>query len=101
MPEKKGASFAVHDIDGGKLNEIRKEGVPIIESPEEIAGYKYLIDATSQGGWLHRNMLHPEVWIAAPGIPLSLDKEAYEAFMDQTIHDPLQIGAASMLGLTL
>jgi len=99
--KKKGASFAVHDIDGDKLTEIRKEGIPVIESPEEIAGYKYLIDATSQGDWLHRNMLHPEVWIAAPGIPLSLDKEAYEAFMGQIIHDPLQIGAASMLGLAL
>jgi len=99
--KKKGASFAVHDIDADKLNEISKEGIPVIESPKEIAGYKYLIDATSQGGWLQQNMLHPEVWIAAPGIPLSLDKEAYEAFMDRIIHDPLQIGTASMLGLTI
>jgi 3-methylornithyl-N6-L-lysine dehydrogenase len=99
--KKKGASFAVHDVNLEKLAEIKKEEIRIIESPEEISEFKYLIDATSQGGWLHREMLHPEVWIAAPGIPLSLDKEAYETYKEQLIHDPLQIGTASMLGLTL
>ncbi|HVI41826.1 MAG TPA: 3-methylornithyl-N6-L-lysine dehydrogenase PylD [Anaerovoracaceae bacterium] len=99
--KKKGASVTVYDIDRNKLSEMKKEEISVIESPEEIAGFRYVIDATSQGGWLHQNLLHPEVWIAAPGIPLSLDQEAYEACSNQMIHDPLQIGVAAMLGLTL
>jgi len=79
----------------------RKEDAACVVSPDEIKRYKYIIDATNQGGWLHREMLHPEAWIAAPGIPLSLDQDAYETFSDRLIHDPLQIGVASMLGLTL
>jgi pyrrolysine biosynthesis protein PylD len=99
--KKKGSVFAVHDISGIKLAVARKEDAACVVSPDEIKRYKYIIDATNQGGWLHREMLHPEAWIAAPGIPLSLDQEAYEAFSDRLIHDPLQIGVASMLGLTL
>lgn len=98
---KKGASFAVHDTSGIRLAMARKEDAPCIVSPDEIKRYKYIIDATSQGGWLHTDMLHPEAWIAAPGIPLSLDEDALEVYKDRLIHDPLQIGTASMLGLSL
>lgn len=98
---KKGAGFSVHDIDREKLAEVEKDEIAVVEAPERIADWRYLIDATNQGAWLHRNMLHPEVWIAAPGIPLSLDREAFDSCMDRVIHDPLQIGVASMLGLTL
>jgi pyrrolysine biosynthesis protein PylD len=99
--KKKGAAFDVYDNDDRKLAEIKREEIAALESPEEIREYQYLIDATSQGGWLHGDMLHPEVWIAAPGIPLSLDAEAFAVHRSRIIHDPLQIGVASMLGLTL
>jgi len=99
--KNKGADFAVYDIDPKRLASAKKEGVDVIESPEGIREYPYLIDATSQGGWLHREMLHPDVRIAAPGIPLSPDREALEMHGERIIHDPLQIGVAAMLGLTL
>lgn len=56
---------------------------------------------TSEGHHRNRDMLHPEAWIAALGIPLSLDNEACKTYADRLIHDPLQIGVAPMLGLTL
>lgn len=99
--KKKGTTFAIHDISGIRLAIARKEDASCIISPEEIKRYKYIIDATNQGGWLHREMLHPEAWIASPGIPLSLDQEMLEIYSDRLIHDPLQIGVASMLGLSL
>lgn len=99
--KKKGTPFDVYDIDPGKLAAVRKQDIEAIDSPGGIREYQYLIDATSRGGWLSRDMLHPEVWIAAPGIPLSLDPEAYESHKSRVIHDPLQIGVAAMLGLTL
>lgn len=97
----KGASLAVHDIDQDRLTTVKNEDVVSVQSPEEISKYRYIVDATSQGDWLHRDMLHPEAWIAALGIPLSLDHEACKTYADRLIHDPLQIGVASMLGLTL
>lgn len=99
--KKKGAAFSVHDIDSVKLTGIAKQEITVVESPDEIARYRYVIDATNQGNWLEKNMLHSEAWIAAPGIPLSLDQDAHAAYQDRLIHDPLQIGVASMLGLTL
>lgn len=99
--KKKGASFTAYDIDRERLTEIKAEEISVIESSEEIRNYQYLIDATNQGGWLHADMLHPQVWISAPGVPLSLDDGALELHKGQLIHDPLQIGVVSMLGLTL
>ncbi|HWQ79060.1 MAG TPA: 3-methylornithyl-N6-L-lysine dehydrogenase PylD [Anaerovoracaceae bacterium] len=99
--KKKGTNFDVYDIDPGNLAAARKLEADVMESPDGIRDYQYLIDATSQGGWLRRDMLHPDVWIAAPGIPLSLDREAFELHAGRIIHDPLQIGVAAMLGLTL
>jgi pyrrolysine biosynthesis protein PylD len=99
--KKKGASFDVYDIDPVKLAAAQNLEAAAIESPEGIREYQYLIDATSEGGWLRRDMLHPDAWIAAPGVPLSLDREAYESHSARLIHDPLQIGVAAMLGLAL
>lgn len=99
--KKKGAIFDVYDTDREKLAAINREEIHSVDSPEEIRNYQYLIDATSQGNWLHADMLHPQVWIAAPGLPLSFDEETLGLHKDRIIHDPLQIGVASMLGLTL
>jgi len=99
--KKKGAGIAAYDISGIRLSMARKEGVSCIVSTDEIRRYRYIIDATSQGGWLQSAMLYPEAWIAAPGLPLSLDEKAHEEYRGRLIHDPLQIGTAAMLGLTL
>ncbi|HML37104.1 MAG TPA: 3-methylornithyl-N6-L-lysine dehydrogenase PylD [Bacillota bacterium] len=99
--KKKGVTFAAYDIDRERLAEIKAEGISVVEASEEIRNYQYLMDATNQGGWLHADMLHPQVWISAPGVPLSLDREALKLHEGRLIHDPLQIGVVSMLGLTL
>lgn len=99
--KKKGVSVAVFDIDKERLAQASREEVSVIDSFARIASYRYLIDATSQGEWLHQGLLHPEAWIAAPGIPLSLNNDAYQLYSGRLIHDPLQIGVAAMLGMTL
>jgi len=63
--------------------------------------FKTVVDATNRGGWIHKGMLHPDAWIASPGIPLSLDDETCAEYEDRIIHDYLEIGAAVMLGLAL
>jgi pyrrolysine biosynthesis protein PylD len=63
----------------------------------EIADYRFIIDASAQGGWLKSDMLHPEALILTPGVPLSLDEEAHTTFKSQTLHDLLPIGVSVML----
>lgn len=99
--KKKGVSVAIFDLDKERLAQASREEVTVIDSFARISSYRYMVDATSQGGWLHQGLLHPEAWIAAPGIPLSLNEGAYEAYKSRLIHDPLQIGVAAMLGMTL
>ena len=98
---KKGADVVVYDKLGWKLDKLQKEGVKIIRCQEEIAEFPLIIDATSEGAWINKEMLHKDAWIVAPGIPFSLDQEAEVDLKGRIIHDYLQIGAAAMLGLAI
>jgi len=69
-----------------------------ISDPAEISNYQYIIDATNEGGWLKNDMLHDEVYISAPGVPLSLDDNALKMHEKRLIHDVLHIGTLTMLG---
>ena len=71
----------------------------LLETPRPLSGL--VVDATSEGNYLGINDLAAGVRIAAPGIPLSLDGEAYEAHKKNIIHDPLEIGVAVMLAQLL
>jgi len=99
--KKKGAAITAYDKEKYKLILLSKNDVATIDDPSKIAKYRLVIDATSEGNWIHTDMLHPEAWIVAPGIPLSLDDKSCAAFEGRIIHDPLQIGVAVMLGLVL
>jgi len=69
-----------------------------ISDPAEISSYRYIIDATNEGEWLKSDMLHDEVYISAPGVPLSLDHGALKRHEERLIHDILHIGTLTMLG---
>ena len=69
-----------------------------ISDPREISNYQYIIDATNEGEWLKNDMLHNEVFISAPGVPLSLDHNALIKHEERLIHDVLHIGTLTMLG---
>lgn len=99
--QKKGISVAGYEIDPGRQKEMDRSGIFLLEKPEDMRHFKVILDATNQSGWIHSGMLHPEAWIAAPGIPLSLDAEAYTEYGKRVIHDYLEIGTAAMLGFAL
>ncbi len=98
---KKGISVTGFDTDENRLKAMGWSGASILEKNEDMQRFKVVIDATNQGGWIRKGMLHPEAWIASPGIPLSLDDETYPEYEKRIIHDYLEIGTAAMLGLTL
>lgn len=96
-----GAEVSFLENDREKQQEIFELGHEVLRSPEEMKSFRFLVDATNTGGWIREEFLHPEAWIAAPGVPLSLDHRAAEKFQDRLIHDLLQIGVASMLRLVI
>lgn len=94
-----GAKPVAYDKNPEILSSIAGQGYDTISHAGQIAGYTLVFDASSEGGWLSADMLHPQVFIAAPGVPLSLNQEAYERHKDRLIHDYLPIGVAAMLAL--
>jgi len=69
-----------------------------ISNPNDISSFRYILDATNEGGWLSNDMLHKEVYISAPGVPLSLDENALARHGERLVHDVLHIGTLTMLG---
>lgn len=98
---KKGIRVTGYEIDEKRLKAMGWSGASILGNTEDMKRFKVIVDATNRGGWISKEMLHPEAWIASPGIPQSLDDEAYQDFEKRIIHDYLEIGTAAMVGFTL
>ncbi len=63
---------------------------------EALAGHTRVVDATNAAGIIGAEDISPQTYIAAPGIPLGLSHDAQNKFSDRLLHDPLQIGVATM-----
>ena len=61
-----------------------------------LAGHSLVVDATNAAGIIHAKDISPQTFIAAPGMPLGLSREALNKVSDRLLHDPLQIGVATM-----
>lgn len=101
--ESSGAKPAVFDIDETKVDKFNDDPRVQIETDlkRALARYRFIIDATTQGGFIELDDLHLDTKMACPGMPLGLSSTAYLTLKDGVIHDPLQIGVATMLMMTL
>jgi pyrrolysine biosynthesis protein PylD len=61
-----------------------------------LAGHTVIVDATTAAEIIHTVDISPHTFIAAPGMPLGLSRDALEKVSDRLLHDPLQIGVATM-----
>jgi len=61
-----------------------------------LAGHALVVDATNAAGIIHAEHISPQTYIAAPGMPLGLSRDALNKVSDRLLHDPLQIGVATM-----
>ena len=93
---KRGAKPKVYDNDPAVLEGLDDQY--ILKSDKEIKEFSLILDATNRGGWMRTDMIHKDAWIATPGIPLSLDNDAYQKHGGRLIHDCLQLGTAVMMG---
>ncbi|MGI6630322.1 MAG: 3-methylornithyl-N6-L-lysine dehydrogenase PylD [Bacillota bacterium] len=97
-----GANAVVFETDQSKVDYLLERKVKVENNLDlALPNYSYIVDATPEGSFISKELLHPKALIAAPGVPLALTADAYQKYKDQVIHDPLQIGVATMLALAL
>lgn len=101
--KKIGARVSVFDIDEARASALRKDPDLNVEPELSLAlqRHRYLFDATPQGDFLDLGDLHPEAALALPGMPLGLTARARTHYQGRVVHDPLQIGAATMLAMAV
>jgi len=59
--------------------------------------YQCIIDATPAADFISGSMITPDTHIALPGVPCGLTSEARNRLANRYLHDPLQIGVATMV----
>ena len=95
----RGAKVSAYDLDQDRLNAlvpgVRVEVVRDLD--KSLREHTLYFDASPAADIIPAKYVGAETIISAPGIPLGVSKEAYEMVKERLIHDPLQIGVATML----
>ena len=94
-----GAQIGVFDRKRPRAKRLAQEGEGCVEEDLDRALDKYtiLVDASPASGIIEARHIKPTTIVAAPGIPLGLTPEAQSRIGVRLIHDPLQIGVATMM----
>lgn len=98
-----GAEVALLDIDQTKAEILVREYETVKEEnlAEALPRYTILLDASPAAEIIQAEHIKPDTVIAACGIPLGLSNEAYSMVKERLVHDPLQIGVATMLAMAV
>jgi pyrrolysine biosynthesis protein PylD len=95
----KGAQISVFDIDQLRLETLARGNNIRVETKleESLIRHRFFFDASPGTGLIRAEHIRPDTLISAPGVPLGVTEEAYLLVQERLIHDPLQIGVATML----
>ncbi|GAB4256892.1 3-methylornithyl-N6-L-lysine dehydrogenase PylD [Thermincola ferriacetica] len=102
---KLGAKISIFDIKPRCSNRLAEEvhektGITVRTEgnlDRALLVNKIIYDATPAPSFIHKRHITPDTFIAAPGIPLGVDSEALPEVADRLLHDPLEIGVATMI----
>ena len=94
-----GAVVGVYDPVRQRAEALALEsGAALEEDPDwALSVYRHIFCAAPAPGILRADQIKPDTFIAAPGIPACFGPEVYRLARDRLVHDPLQIGVATML----
>lgn len=113
-PVGRSAAFSVLDF-GGKIHIYDKDPRVSERLAQEILGqrgqyvhleedldlalrsHRAIVDACPEGGFIRKEHIYPDSFIAAPGVPLGIHPEVIDQIRPRLVHDPLQLGVATML----
>ncbi len=100
-----GARVSVYDVKIEPLKEWVKTVDQTADSKIQIVQkldsalqrHQFIIDASPARNIIHAHHITPDTYVSAPGVPCGLDAEAKERLSSRFLHDPLQLGVATML----
>ncbi len=100
-----GARVSVYDVQVEPLKEWVKKIDQTVDSKIQIVKklnpalqrHQFIIDASPARNIIHAHHITPDTYVSAPGFPCGLDAEAKEKLSSRLLHDPLQLGVATML----
>ncbi|MBE0558347.1 MAG: 3-methylornithyl-N6-L-lysine dehydrogenase PylD [Proteobacteria bacterium] len=104
-----GSTVMLYDIVADRSNQLshelsqtRKGSVEIAETLSDgLLDSTLIFDAAGVNQRIDAKTLHAEAYVAAPGLPFGLSREAREKVGSRLLHDPLQMGVAAMAVLAL
>lgn len=99
------AELILYDMDPDKTETAQSEleaagfqRCSLCSSLEDgLKQHQLIVEATNTADIITRRWIRPDTYIAAPGIPLGIEAEAHAAAESRILHDPLQIGTATMV----
>lgn len=101
---RSGAAVAVYDINpqqsknlGDSLNKLGYSLMVETSLADALNRHNLYFDACPAENVILAEHLRADTMIAAPGIPLGVEAAGLELIADRLIHDPLQIGVATMM----
>ena len=100
-----GARISVYDINAkpakaltAAIHQNCDTKIQVVENLETaLSRHKCILDASPAGNIIHAHHIPPDTYVSAPGMPSGLDPEAETAISNRYLHDPLQLGVATML----
>ena len=101
----KGALVSVLDINTQLASALQKEITDELNTNIHIDNnlsmtlgrYQCIIDATDSADFIDQSMITNDTYVVVPGMPCGLSSEARKKITDRYLHDPLQIGVATMV----
>ena len=100
-----GAQVSIYDINSKRSTDLAEATQlsshatiqRIKDLDQALKGHKYIIDASPATDIIKARHITPQTYISAPGVPLGVDQEALLKIGKRLLHDPLQIGVATMV----
>ena len=100
-----GARVSVYDINQHHCNDVAESIGQRLNSrirslsdlDPALVDTRFIVDASPAANIILAHHITPETYISAPGVPVGLTVEARSKISGRILHDPLQIGVATML----
>jgi pyrrolysine biosynthesis protein PylD len=93
-----GACATIVDPDQQRARAVarRAAGTVAHDLRAAVESHRILFDASPARGVVHARDIRPDTYVAAPGMPCGLTPAAESRIGPRLLHDPLQIGVATM-----
>ncbi len=102
---KTGCRISVYDIEPAAYETLAADfkndpdvGIQYLHDLDPaLHQHELMIDASPASNFILAQHIRSDTIISAPGMPLGLDRSALDIIGDRLLHDPLQIGVATMV----